>query len=150
MSLGGDFYAISDEQLHKILDQSIDFFDFYELKPDEGGAAALFTDGEDAWDVLMNFFTDVPVLGVHQTDLIPEAAFYSSAQQVQQIAAQLAQLTQQDLQARFDDADFQAGDYYHGECWLEEPDELFEVIEALIVFYQDCAAKGYALIYRMT
>ena len=150
MSLGGDFYAMTDDQLTKILAGEIDFFDFYELTPEEGGAAALFTDGEDAWDVLMNFFNSIPVLGVHQTDLIPEAAFYSSAQHVKQIAAKLAQLTRQDLQTRFDDEAFQAGDYYHGECWLEEPDELFDVIDGLIAFYQDCAAKGYALLYRMT
>jgi hypothetical protein len=150
MSLGGDFYALSDAQLEQILDGTIDFFDFYELPAIDGGAAALFTEGEDAWDVLRHFFEDIAVLGVHDTDLIPEAAFYSSAQQVQTIAAQLARFTRQDLDARFHEDSFQSGDYYHGECWLEEPDELFEVIEALIAFYQDCAAKGYALIYRIT
>ncbi len=154
MSLGGDFYALEQRHLAQILAGELDFFEFYEKTAAQDGPKAVFSEGEDAWHWLQLRFEalGLDILGVHETGLIPEAAFFSSAIEVQALAAALGQLSEQQLSALADLQDLADADFYHAEYWLEdaEPDEALMLLQALVAFYQHCAAQGWALLYRMT
>ncbi len=70
----------------------------------QDGPKAVFSEGEDAWHWLQLRFEalGLDILGVHETGLIPEAAFFSSATEVQALAAALGQLSEQQLSALAD------------------------------------------------
>lgn len=154
MSMGGDFYALSDAQLQQVLTGELDFFDFYENDARQGGPAAVFSEGEDAWDWLRLRFEalDVAILGEHHSDMVPELAFYSTAAEVRMIAETLSALEEDQWQSLADLSDLADRDFYHQEYWLKdtEPAEVLELLMGLRDFYQQCARQGWALLYRIT
>lgn len=138
MSLGGDFYALSDDQLQRLLDEKLYYGEFLaallEEKPRE-----CFSDGEYYWFELTRLLAPEDACGVDHTDVIPEMSGYSFAEQVLSTAQALARLSEEKLRQR------------HSQQGIEQDfGELYSVIQGVIAFYQRAAQQGDAVLFRVT
>ncbi len=138
MSMGGDFYALSDEQLQNMLDGTLDYVEFLydeiEDKPRE-----CYADGEHVWLELTRLLDEEDACGVEHTDAIPEASGYAFSDDVASIAQNLAMLDEDELKSRYDDAD------------MDAPfDEMLGIVKGLVAFYERAASNGDAVLFRVT
>lgn len=133
----GDWYAFTDTQLQQVLDGKLDWwrFLFNELpeKPRE-----CFSQAEPYWNEIRELLSD-DVCGLEIADQIPEGTGYSFAEDVQDIAHELSRLTEDDLRKRYARLDL-------------EPsfDDLYQLVQALIDFYQRAAMNHDAVLFRVT
>ena len=89
MGAGGEFFALSDDQLQRLLSGELAHGGF--LQP--GGAEQpreAFTQAAQVWYELSQVLQAEAACGAQQSDRIPDLVGYSSAQQVQATAAKLA------------------------------------------------------------
>ena len=139
MSMGGDFYALSDKQLESMLDGSLDYAEFLydelEDKPRE-----VYADGEYLWLELTRLLSDERACGAKHTDKIPEASGYAFYSDVASIAQGLSKLSEDELKSRYDDD----GDI---EASFEE---VLGVVQGLTAFYVRAASNGDAVLFRVT
>lgn len=138
MSMGGDFYALSDNQLERMLDGALDYakflYDDLEEKPRE-----CFSKAEHCWDELMKLLSDEEACGQEVTDAIPEISGFTFSGEVAAIASRLAQLTAVEIQSR------------HTALGLDgEWESMYSVVKSLVEFYQRAASNGDAVLFRVT
>ena len=138
MSMGGDFYALSDQQLQNLLDGSLDYAQFLDNalaeKPRE-----CFSEGEIVWFELTQMLEPEYACGIENTDAIPEMSGYSFAEDVAGVAEELAALDEAALRERYDEADM-----------MPDFAEMQRVIQSLTAFYQRAAQNGDAVLFRVT
>lgn len=138
MSMGGDFYAISDQQLKEMLDGKLDYASFLynelEEKPRE-----CYSKGETVWFELTQLLSHENACGTENTYDIPEASGYSFSTQVSLIAQALSRLDETELRDRYNNEDIE-----------ESFDTIFAVIKDLIEFYQRAAMHNDAVLFRLT
>lgn len=137
MSAGGGFYALSDDQLKRLLAGDLAYAAFLQAG---GGEQPREThvDALPVWYELSQVLQGESACGAEQTDKIPTMVGYSYSQQVQATAAQLAALADAELRKRCDAALMEA-----------TPDQVVKAVEGLKAFYQRAAANKDAVLFRV-
>jgi len=137
MSMGGDFYANSDEQLTRLLDGTLNYDEFFcdeiEDRPRE-----CYSGCEWVWYELTQILMPEDGCGVEITDAIPEALGYSYSGDVESVAEALAMLDDEEIKLRY------------SKIKAKEPlEDVLRVIKELVVFYQRAAANKDAIVFRV-
>jgi hypothetical protein len=140
MSMGGDFYAITDVQLQQLLDESIDYAAFLHGELAEQPREC-FSDGEYLWFELTQLLDDESACGYDTTFAVPESSGYAFAVQVKQIAQALSQLSDDEIRQRCERIEMNEDDGV---------DAVVEVVLGLTAFYQRAASHGDAVLFRVT
>lgn len=136
MSLGGDFYALSDQQLEDLLDGSLGLaflYDDLDEQPRECYAKA-----EDAWYELTQILGPEMNVYSEKTDAIPEASQYSWANETAALAESLAGIDTATIERR-----------YKSEMETDLA-TIKRYIKDLVAFYQRAAQNGDAVLFRVT
>lgn len=138
MSMGGDFYALSDEQLTRLLDETLDFGEFFydeiEERPRE-----CYSGGELVWYELTQILTPEEGCGVEQTDVVPEMSGYSFSDDVESVAKQLALLDDEEIKHRYSQIETS-----------ESFERILKATQEVVAFYQRAAANKDAILFRVT
>lgn len=136
MSAGG-FYALSDDQLKRLLAGELAHAAFLQAgggeQPRETHADAIAV-----WYELSQVLQGEAACGAEQTDRIPTMVGFSWSQQVQKTAAQLAGLADAEVRKRCESALMEA-----------TPDEVVQAVQGLKAFYQRAAANKDAVLFRV-
>lgn len=136
MSAGG-FYALTDDQLKRLLAGELAYAPFLQAgggeQPRETHADAIAV-----WYELSQVLQAEAGCGAEQTDRIPTMVGYSDSKQVQATAAQLAGLAEAEIRKRCEDALMEA-----------TPDEVVKAVQGLKAFYQRAAANKDAVLFRV-
>lgn len=155
MSTGGDFYALSDELLRKMVcasdgepnEQGL-VEDFYEdcLIPFLDGNISnepreVFSDYEWHWYPLTTLLSPEEACGMNH-ELGGDMMSYSFSSDVIHIAAALSELTDDEIRTRYDEDIEQMND--------APVEELIELIHGVTAFYQRAAANRHAVLFRVT
>lgn len=138
MSMGGDFYSMTDEQLEKLLNEEVDYFKFLNSDVDPKPREC-FSKAEIIWFDLTKLLAEESACGSEMTDVIPEMSGYSYAEEVKSIAHSLIALSEDELKERYAADDFE-----------NSFDEIYPLIIQLIEFYQRAAQHGDAVLFRVT
>ena len=137
MGTEGGFYALSDEQLKRLLAGNLPYATFLQAagdeKPRETHAEAIAV-----WYELSQVLQAEAGCGKDQTDKIPTMVGYSSSAQVQATAAQLATLADGEIRKRCGDAMMEA-----------TPDQVVQAVQGLKAFYQRAAANKDSVLFRI-
>ena len=137
MSAEGGFYALSDDQLQRLLAGELAYGPFLQSaggeKPRETHVEAIAV-----WYELSQVLQAEAGCGAEQTDKIPTMVGYSTSQQVQATAAKLAALADTEVRKRCDSALMEA-----------TPDEVVKAVQGLKAFYQRAAANKDAVLFRV-
>jgi hypothetical protein len=137
MSAEGGFYAVSDDQLQRLLGGQLPYAPFLQSeaseKPRETHADAIA-----CWYELSQVLQAEAGCGAEQTDKIPTMVGYSSSQQVQATAARLAVLADAEVRKRCEGALMEA-----------TPDQVVQAVQGLKAFYQRAAANKDAMLFRV-
>jgi hypothetical protein len=137
MSVEGGFYALSDDQLRRLLAGELAYAPFLQAaggeQPRETHTAALA-----CWYELSQVLQAETGCGAEQTDKIPTMVGYSSSQQVQATAARLAVLADAEVRKRCEGALMEA-----------TPDQVVQAVQGLKAFYQRAAANKDAMLFRV-
>lgn len=137
MSLGGDFYALSDQQLENLLEGSLGLDFLYgdlEEQPRE-----CYAEAEYAWYELTQMLGAIMSNYSEQTDAIPEMSQYTWAADVPKLAESLA---------RMDEAKIES--LYKGDEMQTDLATLKGYIQDVVSFYQRAATNGDAVLFRVT
>ena len=134
---GGDFYAMTEQQLDKLLAGELDYSTFLHGEADEKPHEC-FSQSEHLWYELTQLLEEEGGCGTTPTDVIPEAAVWSSPDEVAATAVALAALTEDELVDRCETLDIEAS-----------PD-LLQTVEGLTAFYQRAADAEMAVLFRVT
>lgn len=137
MSLGGDFYALSDQQLEDLLDGTLGLAFLY--KELEEYPRECYSGAEQAWYELTQILGAIMSDYSEQTDAIPEISQYTWATDVPKLAEKLA---------RVDEAYIESS--YNGDEMATDLATLKNYIQAVIRFYQRAAQNGDAVLFRVT
>jgi hypothetical protein len=133
----GDFYALSDDQLKRLLAGELDPAQFLQgagsEKPREN-----FGQAKGVWYELSQVLQAEGGCGAEQTTAIPAMAGYSYADKVQASAAQLAKLAEAELRKRCDGALMEAS-----------VDQVLEAVRGLTGFFQRAAGNRDAILFRV-
>lgn len=150
MSMGGSYVAIHKDKLDELLDdEDISLSDFVFDEANEAFMNQYSLD--QAWDAFRHLFMeDIPeLLGeepLEDTGL-GEACFLIYAGEVADIAPQLANISAQDLKARFGSEAFQTADFYWDNFWKENFDTIAEMFDGLVKFFGAAAQRGDAMLF---
>ncbi len=135
---GGDFFALSDDQLKRLLAGELDHSQFLQShsgdKPRER-----FAEASAVWYELSQVLQAEAACGAEQTTVIPAMAGFSYAGQVQATAGQLAKLAEPDLRKRCEGALMEAS-----------ADQVIAAIRALTEFYARAAGNKDAILFRVS
>ena len=137
MDNGGEFFALTDDQLRRLLAGELAHASF--LRP--GGAEQpreAHPDAAHVWYELSQVLQSEAACGAEQTDRIPTMVGYSYSAQVQSTAAQLAALAEPELRTRCEGALMEAS-----------VDEVIAAVRGLTAFYQRAAANQDAVLFRV-
>ncbi|HEX2543728.1 MAG TPA: DUF1877 family protein [Ramlibacter sp.] len=137
MGNDGGFYAMSDDQLKRLLAGELAHAAF--LHP-SGGEQPRETHVEAirVWYELSQVLQAEAACGAAQTDAIPSMVGYSYSAEVQTTAARLAALAEPELRTRCESALMEA-----------TPDEVVAAVQGLKAFYQRAAANSDAVLFRI-
>ena len=137
MSIRGTFYAVTDSQLARVLEGSLDGDDFLAGRSPEAPAER-FSGGEAVWYELTKLLDPEDGCGVEGTEAIPEGGAYSFSADVQRISGLLNALEREELARRYArlDTDFSF-------------DEIYAAILGLVPFYQRSAAAKHAMLFNL-
>lgn len=138
MSMCGVFYAISDDQLERLLSRKLDYAAFLASELPEKPQSC-FSDAEYVWFELTDMLSDVQVRGVRHTEVIPEATGYAFSGDVRLIAWDCERLTEKACRSR-----------YGQENRRESFDALYAIALKLRAFYMRAAERGEAVLFRVT
>jgi hypothetical protein len=137
MSTPGGFYALSDDQLRRLLAGELAYAPFLQAgggeQPRETHADAI-----PVWYELSQVLQGEAGCGAEQTDRIPTMVGYSYSPQVQSTAASLAALGDAEIRARCEGALMEA-----------TPDQVVAAVKGLKDFYQRAAAHQDAVLFRV-
>jgi hypothetical protein len=137
MAPDGGFYAISDDQLKRLLAGELAYAAFLQKgageQPRETHADAI-----PVWYELSQVLQGEAACGAEQTDKIPTLVGYSSSAQVQATAAKLAALADSEVRTRCEGALMEA-----------TPDQVVQAVQGLKAFYQRAAANKDAVLFRV-
>lgn len=138
MSMGGDFFSISDEQLQRLLDKTLDYR-FFLYEEMEEKPCECYSKGEHIWYELTRLLSDEDACGIEQTDVIPEFSGYSFSEDVHYISRRLEMLSEDEIRNRLENEEIEVS--------LEE---ISDVVKGLKEFYQRAASKRNAVLFRVT
>jgi len=137
MGTEGGFYALSDDQLQRLLAGQLAYAPFLQSgageKPRETHVEAL-----PVWYELSQVLQAEAGCGSEQTDKIPTMVGYSTSAQVQATAAKLATLADAEVRKRCESALMEA-----------TPDQVVQAVQGLKAFYQRAAANKDAVLFRV-
>jgi hypothetical protein len=137
MSAAGGFYALSDDQLQRLLAGEIAHAPFLQAgggeQPRETHADAIAV-----WYELSQVLQAEAACGAEQTDKIPTMVGYSFSAQVQSTAARLAALGEAEIRSRCESALMEA-----------TPEQVVAAVQGLKAFYQRAAANKDAVLFRV-
>lgn len=137
MRVDGGFYALSDDQLKRLLAGELAHDAFLGggagEQPRETHAQAI-----GVWYELSQVLQAEGACGAAQTDRIPAMAGYSFADQVQATAAKLAVLPDAEVRSRCESAIMEAS-----------VDDVLAAVQGLKAFYQRAAAHQDAVLFRV-
>jgi hypothetical protein len=137
MGTDGGFYALSDDQLKRLLAGDLAYAPFLQKgageQPREAHVEALAV-----WYELGQVLQREAACGAAQTDKIPAMAGYSFSDQVQATAVQLAALADAEVRTRCESALMEA-----------TPDQVLQAVQGLKAFYQRAAAHQDAVLFRV-
>ena len=138
MTSGGDFYALSDDQLQRLLSGELEPARFLAA----GGAEQpreCYAKCEPVWYELSQVLQPEAACGAEQTSVIPQMCGYSNSEQVQETARKLAALAQDDVRGRCADAIMEA-----------PKEQVLEAVQGLTAFFQRAAANHDAVLFRVS
>ena len=135
--LGGNFYALTDDQLNRILAGSLDGDAFLSGTSAEKPAAC-FSHGELVWYELTKILAAEDGCGANTTDAVPEGGAYSHSSEVQETSASLETLTEEEIRLR-----------YSGLDTPHSFDEIFKAVVGLSAFYQRTQSAGHAMLFNI-
>ncbi|MEJ8836903.1 DUF1877 family protein [Ramlibacter sp. AN1133] len=134
---GGHFFALSDDQLRRLLSGELAHAGF--LAPGGGEQPReTYSQAASVWYELSQVLQGEAACGTEQTDSIPEMVGYSFAPQVQSTAARLAALADAEVRSRCESALMEA-----------TPDQVLQAVRDLKDFYQRAAANKDAVLFRV-
>jgi hypothetical protein len=134
---GGDFYALTDDQLKRLLAGELAHADFLSAAGGEQPRER-FAQASACWYELSQVLQGEAACGAEQTTVIPAMAGYSYAAQVQATAGQLSKLAEPDLRKRCEGALMEA-----------TVDQVLAAIRALTDFYARAAGNKDAILFRV-
>ncbi|WP_144289841.1 DUF1877 family protein [Ideonella sp. A 288] len=137
MSYGGDFYALSDDQLTRILSGQLDGEAFLRNGLPERPADC-FTGGEAVWHELTKLLGPENACGVDITDAVPVGGGCSASADVQRTAEALTVLTKDELRHRYAVLDTR-----------ESFESLYAVVLGLVSFYRRAGKAGHAVLFNI-
>lgn len=135
---GGDFYALSDDQLTRLLAGELPYGQFLYNEGSEK-PREVYSKAEPLWYELSQVLQPEAACGVEQTDKIPEMVGFSSAKEVQAIAVKLAALADPEILKRCEAAMMEA-----------TPDQVVAAVHDLKAFFQRAASNQDAVLFRVT
>ena len=137
MSIAGGFYALSDDQLKRLLAGELAYAPFLQAG---GGEQPREThaDAVAVWYELSQVLQGEAACGTEQTDKIPSMVGYSSSAQVQAVAAKLKALAEPEVRKRCEGALMEAS-----------VDEVVEAVRGLAAFYERAAGNKDAVLFRV-
>ncbi|WP_137936768.1 DUF1877 family protein [Chitinivorax sp. B] len=142
MSMGGDFYAMTDNQLDDLLSGELNYSEFLHNELAEAPSDQ-FTKGEHVWYEITMLLKEESVSGYDHTDAIPEQSGYSYANEVQSIAAELSRLDRETLERRF-------AERAAGLGTRESFETVYPILTGVIEFFQRAASRQQAVLFRVT
>jgi hypothetical protein len=137
MGTGGHFFALSEDQLRRLLAGELPHAAFLGAGGGEQPRET-YSKAAAVWYELSQVLQGESACGVQQTDKIPEMVGYSSAAEVGATAARLAALAEPELRARCETAMMEA-----------TPDEVVQAVTDLKAFYQRASANKDAVLFRV-
>jgi hypothetical protein len=135
---GGDFYALTDDQLKRLLAGELAHADFLKKGAGEQPREA-FAKVAPVWYELSQVLQGEAACGAEQTDKIPEMVGFSYSQQVQATAGKLAALAEAEIRTRCEGALMEA-----------TVDQVLAAVRDLQGFYQRAAANNDAVLFRVS
>ena len=138
MSMGGDFYALKDEQLSRLLQGDLAYGDFLYDGPGEHPRECL-SQFEHLWYELSQVLADENACGVEQSDAVPEMCSYSFSRDVSDTAKMMESLNREAIRRRCEGAGVEA-----------PVDDVWEAVQALTAFYRRAADNNDAVLLRVT
>jgi hypothetical protein len=135
---GGNFHALTDDQLKRLLAGELAHASFLQ----KGGGEQpreTYAKAEQVWYELSQVLQAEGACGAEQTDKIPEMVGYSYSPQVQSIAAKLAALGEAEIRTRCEGALMEA-----------TPEQVLAAVRDLQAFYQRAAANNDAVLFQVT
>lgn len=137
MSNGSGFFAISDDQLKRLLGGELPYGPFLQAgggeKPRETNEQAI-----QCWYELSQVLQAEAACGVEQTDKIPSMVGFAYAKDVQAIAAKLKALAEPEVRKRCEGALMEAS-----------VDEVVQAVRGLTAFYERAASNQDAVLFRV-
>lgn len=137
MSNGSGFFALSEDQLKRLLAGEIAYASFLQAgggeQPRENHDAAIA-----CWYELSQVLQPESACGAEQTDKIPTMVGYSSPGQVQDTATKLKALAEAEVRKRCESALMEAS-----------VDEVVQAVRGLTAFYERAAANQDAVLFRV-
>lgn len=137
MSDDGGFYALSDDQLKRLLAGELAHDAFLQGAGGEQPRET-HTEAVRVWYELSQVLQAEGACGAAQTDRIPAMAGYSSSGQVRATAAKLAALADAEVRSRCESALMEAS-----------TDDVLAAVHGLQAFYQRAAANNDAVLFRV-
>lgn len=138
MSMCGNFFALSDRQLERMLNDVLDYSKFLYNELDEKPAEC-FSHAEYCWNDVREILTPEDACGMDITDSIPEMSGYSFSSDVKAIAASLERLNESEIKDR------------HAELSIStDLNTINDIVRGLVEFYQRAARNGNAVLFRVT
>lgn len=137
MSNGSGFFALTDDQLKRLLAGELAYAAFL-----QAGAGEQPNESNDSlagvWYELSQVLQGEAACGAEQTDKIPSMVGYSFSAQVQATAMKLRKLAEADVRSRCETALMEA-----------TVDEVIEAVRGLTAFYERAAARKDAVLFRV-
>lgn len=137
MQSGGHFFALSEDQLKRLLAGELAHATFLAAGGGEQPRET-YSNAASLWYELSQVLQGEAACGAEQTDKIPEMVGYSFAPQVQSTAASLAALAEAEVRARCNSALMEA-----------TPEQVLQAVQDLKAFYQRAAANKDAVLFRV-
>jgi hypothetical protein len=137
MSTAGGFYALSDDQLKRLLAGELAYAGFL----DKGGGEQpreLHAEALQVWYELSQVLQGEAACGVEQTDRIPSMVGFAYAKDVQAIAAKLKALAEPEVRKRCEGALMEAS-----------VDDVVQAVRGLTAFYERAASRQDAVLFRV-
>ena len=137
MSTAGGFYALSDDQLKRLLAGELAYAAFLE----KGGGEQpreIHSDAIGVWYELSQVLQGEAACGAEQTDKIPTMVGYSYSAQVQSTAGKLKTLAEAEIRTRCESALMEAS-----------VDDVVAAVRGLTAFYERAAAHQDAVLFRV-
>lgn len=134
---GGDFFALSDDQLQRLLAGKLDHASFL-VAADAEKPAERWSEAAGVWYELSQVLGQEGGCGKAQTASIPDMAGYSSAAEVATTAQALSALGPDAIRTRCESALMEA-----------TVEEVQQAVQGLTAFYQRAAAGGHAVLFRV-